>query len=460
MTFTAESGCVSRRRFLAGAGAAVAAPCFVPGSALGLSGAIAAGERITIGVIGVGNRGTANMKGLMACPDAQVIAVCDCRRDRLEKSQRTVAAHYAKGGGQSHSGCDALGDYRDVITRDDIDAIVVTPPDHWHGIVATQALNEGKDLYCEKPIARTVAEIQAVAAAVKKNGRVLQTGTQQRSGAHFRRACELARNGYLGKIGRVEVAVPAGGSMPAAAPCPVPEGFNYDMWTGPAPYSPFDAKRCEWLAMYWISDYCTGFICNWGVHHLDIAQWGVPEITEKPFELEGKAVFPSGGMCDTAMLWNIDLRYESGLLMNFTSAADMTWTKNNSSEISESTVAGMGTLHEQGCRFIGDKGWVHVNRKGIKAEPASLLEVQLKPNETPLHKSDDHYADFIQSVKSRKDPVAPITAGHRASVLGNIADIGVRLGRKIKWDPVEEHFFGDEEATAMLSRSMRRPWSM
>jgi len=455
----------TRRDFLAGAAAALAAPCFVPAAVLGRSGRPAASERIAVGVIGTGGRGTADMIGIMASPLSQVVAVCDCRRPRLEAARKKVEGFYAeeaKGG--SYKGCRAYGDFRELIDRKDIDAIVVAPPDHWHGIIALRALRAGKDLYCEKPLGRTIAESIAIRDAAVKGKRVFQTGTQQRSDPLFRKACALARGGYLGKIGTIEVAVPAGGDIPRQPAAPVPEGFDYDMWTGPAPFHPFDERRCEWLGMYWIHDYCVGFICNWGIHHLDIAAWGCPEVVESPFEIEGTAFLPKEGMCDAAVTWRTEYRYPSGLRMSFTSdQGPFDWQKGQGLT-AESLRALEGIdpklYHPIGCRFIGSEGWVHVTRGGISAEPRSLLEKEVDPGRSGIVSSDDHYVNFLERVRDRRDPVSPIESGHRATILGNVADIAVRLGRKLKWDPKTERFPGDDEANRRLAGPTRPPWKL
>ena len=305
-------------------------------------------------------------------------------------------------------------------------------------------------MYGEKPLSRYISQGVKIRDAVRQYGCIFQTGTQQRSSRHFRHACELAVNGYLGKVKTVRVGAPGGRAYPAEPPCVVPEGFDYDMWTGPAPYIPFDKKRCEWLAMYMISHYCAGFITNWGVHHLDIAGWGCPEIFEKPFEIEGTGVLPTEGMTDTWISWQTELRWESGLKMIYTNT---------------------GNPSPRGCTFEGDEGRVQVHRGAIMAEPKSLLDVKLKPSDTPLHASPehttgfgapytDHTADFFRSVRTRQDPVSPVEAGHCASTLGNVSDICLRLGRKLKWDPTTDRFVGDDEANNMLSRALRSPWKI
>lgn len=437
----------SRRRFLAGTLAAVAAPRIVPASALGKNGQLAPSDRITIGMFGVGNRGSSSLRAMQPLPDHQVVAIADCRRQRALLAQEQVNGFYARRlGKESFQGCEIYNDFRDVLVRDDIDAVWGCVPDHWHGVTYSRVIEAGKDLYGEKPVTRWIDQGIKVRDAVRLYGCVFQTGTQQRSSPHFRHACELARNGYLGGLHTVEVGAPGGRSYPVEPPSDPPDGFDYDRWTGPAPYFPFDKKRCEWLAMYMISHYCAGFITNWGVHHLDIAGWGCPEVFEKPFEIEGTGVLPAEGMTDTWISWQMELRWQSGLKMSYTNS---------------------GNPVQQGCRFVGDEGWVHVNRKGIWAEPESLLKVEFKPTDTRLHASPEHgnpytahTADFFRSIRTRQDPVSPVEEGHAASTLGNVSDVSLRLGRKLRWDPTQDRFLDDDEANLMLSRAARSPWTI
>jgi predicted dehydrogenase len=463
--FSASPPVASRRGFLGRVAGALAFPWVIPGSALGKNGRVAPSERITVGVIGTGNRGTDDMMGVMKSPLGQVVAVCDCRRPRLEAALRRVEQFYAgRDDRGSYGGCAATGEFRALIDRKDIDALLITVPDHWHGVVATRALAAGKDLYCEKPLGRTIAESVAIRDAAVKHRRVFQTGTQQRSDEKFRQACALARGGHLGRIRRIEVAVPAGGDIVKPPTAPVPEGFDYDRWSGPAPLHPFDAKRCEWLAMYWIADYCVGFICNWGIHHLDIAAWGCPEVAAAPFEIEATGRVASRGMCDTVMTWRAEYRYPSGLVLSFTSdRGPFDWQK--SQGLTDEAARALAEVdpsghHETGCRFIGDEGTVHVTRGAIRAEPASLLSKPLDFESAGIAVSRDHFVDFLESVRDRREPVSNVESGHRATCLGNVADIAVRLGRKLRWDPNDDRFADDDEANGKRAQPMRAPWTL
>jgi predicted dehydrogenase len=416
----------------------------VPASALGLDGHLPPSERIGIGMIGTGTRGMQLLDAMAPLRDHHVVALCDCRRDRLELAGR-VAGQTRRAG--AAAGAPVLyGDFRELLDRADIDAVFGVVPDHWHGVLFARVLEAGKDLYGEKPLTRSIAEGAEVCRLVRRHARIFQTGTQQRSWPQFRRACALARNGYLGSVRRIEVGVPGGREYPVVPSCPAPPGFDYDMWTGPAPFVPYDPQRCEWLAMYMISHTCAGFISNWGVHHLDTAGWGCPEVLTTAFEVEGTGTMPREGMTDTWTTWRMQLRWPSGLELDFSSE---------------------GNPNPLGCRFIGDEGWVRVDRSGFWAEPASLLSVPFEPGDDRLYEAPatpdpvtSHIADFFRSVRTRQDPGAPVEIGHASSNLGNVCDIALRLGRKLAWDPVAGEFTNADDANAMRFRPLRSPWAL
>lgn len=432
---------IARRQFLKTTAAAVTGaigfPFVVSSSAPGKDGAVAASERIVTACIGTGGQGTANMKAFCGNPNVRVVAVCDIVKDRREKAKSIVDAIY------KNQDCKAYNDWRDIIARDDIDAVCITTQDHWHALIAVAAAKAGKDMYCEKPLGVAVAESRAIRDAVRKYNCIFQTGTQQRSDRNFRFACELARNGYLGKIHTVRVGAPGPAykrtyKRPPVEQ-PIPPGLDYEMYLGPAPMKPYNGGRVAWPDWYLIWDYCAGFIVNWGVHHLDIAVWGCPAVAAEPCELEFKGNYRSDGLTDNINDWQGEFVCESGLKMSYTDTAHG---------------------NRQGCLFKGEDGWVHVNRSGIWARPQSLLEVKLKPSEIHLYESREHHEDFINCVRTRRDPVSPVEAGHKASYLGMIAETSVRLKRKLKWDPAKESFVGDDEANNLLTRPMRSPWHL
>ncbi len=437
------AGQFSRRKFLKDAARAasvtMAVPYLVPAAALGKDGQVAPSERVTLGAIGVGSMGQADVKALMQCEGVQVLAVCDVVRDRRDTAKALVDST------QGSRDCDTYGDFREVLARDDIDAISITTQDHWHAVIATAAAHAGKDIYCQKPLGMTVEECRAIRDAVRFHKRVFQTGTQQRSESNFRRACELARNGYVGKLHTIDVAAP--GPMyqrsyqQPTTPEPIPEGFDFDMYQGPARERPYNGGLWAWPDWYLIRDYCVGFIVNWGVHHLDIANWGCPTVTSESCELEFTGSYRHDGLTDNINDWRGEFRYASGLRMTFSDN---------------------GNPNEQGCIFRGDEGWIHVDRGRIVSDPRSLLEIKIGPDQVHLDAGAQgtHYENFIQCVRSRQDPIAPVEAGHQASYLGMIAEISIRCGRKLRWDPAAEKFPDDDEASHLLSTPMRSPWQL
>jgi predicted dehydrogenase len=378
-----------------------------------------------------------HVEAFVANPRTQVLAVCDPYKSKREAARKLVEERYSRAGGAKYEGCLACADFREILARGDIDAVVVASPEHWHGLHMALSAKAGKDIYGEKALTLTVAEGRALCDIVRRHARVLQVGLQQRSDRNFRFACELARNGYLGKVKAVKVGVPGGRTLPNPPSVPVPPDLDYDLWLGPAPWKPYNDLQCTYN-WYFIYDYCVGWIQSWGVHHIDIAQWGVPSLTRGKLEVEGTAAFPADGLADTSLTWNVRCTTEDGILLSFTDESQ----------------------NPHGCRFEGDRGWVHVIRGGISAEPESLLTVDLRPSDEHLYRSDDHHANFLDCIRTRKDPVAPVEEGHSATTLTIISDIATRLGRKLVWDWRVERFAGDEDANRWLRRAMRSPWSL
>jgi len=424
---------VSRRRFLAAAPASVAAPYVLTSGALGAAGATPASDRITIGAIGVGGRGSGHVGAMAGNRSTRVLAVCDANKPKADANKKRVDRAY----GESGKGCASYSDFRELATRDDIDAVFVASPEYWHVLHSIWSARGGKDVYCEKALSLTHAETVALRKTIRRYGRVFQTGTQQRSDGKFRFACELARNGYLGKLHTVEVGVPGGRSLPNVSPSPVPAGLDYEMWLGPAPWKPYNKLKCSYN-WYFIYDYCIGWIGSWGVHHVDIALWGAPALATLPVEVQGTATFPTDGIANTSVTWQVEMVASNGLRFSFSD----------------------NRHHPQGCRFKGDKGWVHVNRGGIRAEPASLLKVAIKPDEEHLYVSRNHHGNFLECIRTRRDPVSDVEAGCAATNATIIADIATRMGRKITWDWKTEQFVKDDEANRMLQRAMRTPWCL
>jgi len=437
---------IDRRQFLKKvtglAAGAIAFPYIVPSSALGKSGTVAPGNRIVVGCIGVGGRGSGVMQNFLHHDDAHIVAVCDVKSNRCEAARRRVDEHYKT------SGCAKYHDFRELLARDDIDAVMIATTDHWHVLAALAAARAGKDVYLEKPMGLSLAEDQALRTACHRYGTVFQFGTQQRSDWKFRFACELALNERVGKVHTINVLSPSsvrGGSMKLA---PVPEWLDYNFWLGPAPYSPYTEDRCSNKLWWFNSDYALGWIAGWGVHPLDIALWGGGKDLTGQVELEGTGTFPADGFCDTAVDWNIVLKYASGVTVNYAGGPQPAeWRKRYGND-------------SHGVAFEGTEGWVHVNRSRIVAHPKSLLKSVIGPNEVHLYESNDHVGNFLDCVKSRAQTVSPIDVAVHADIVCHLSDITIRTRRKIKWDPENEVIIGDADASRRLTRSMRSPWRL
>ncbi|MBE0537494.1 MAG: Gfo/Idh/MocA family oxidoreductase [Phycisphaerae bacterium] len=419
---------ISRRRFLtqsAAAGAAWAAvPAIVPSSVFG---ADAPSNRITLASIGVGGMGTGNMKGFMGKKDCEVVAICDVDRGHRE----------AANGAAKLPASALYTDFREVIARGDVDAVCVSTPDHWHAIPSIAAIKAGKDVYCEKPLTLTIAEGRAIADAAKRYGRIVQTGSQQRSDNRFRQACELVRNGHIGRLKTVLVDIPGNNRDNPVdwKPEAVPEGFDYDLWLGQAPMRPYHTMRCHYTFRF-ILEYSGGQMTNWGAHYLDIGQWGIGADDTGPVKIVGKGEFPTGGLFTTATKANITYTYENGVEM---------------------------ILRQPGggnTKFVGTDGWVSVNRGRIETEPKSLAAHITAPNEIHLYKSSDHKQDFLNCIKTRTQPICNPEVGHRSASICHLGNIAMLLDRPLQWDPKKEQFVGDQEANSMVSRIMRAPWHL
>ncbi len=437
---------VSRRDFLrtsAAVGAGLAFPAIVPASVFG---ADAPSERITIGCIGVGRMGTGDLGEALGFKQVQVVAVCDLDSKRVKIAQKRVESTYAKRSpGGDYKGCATYGDYRELVARPDIDAVQIALPDHWHTLPAVEAARAGKDIFLQKPLTLTIREGRILSDTVRQYNRVFQVGSQQRSDKEFRTACELVRNGRVGKLKQILVGF---GTDPGCGPkptMPAPENLNYEMWLGPAPWAPYTEERVHpqnsisarpgWLR---ISDYGAGMITGWGSHHLDIAQWGMDTEYTGPVEIQGEAEFPKDGLWDVHGDFRIEYTYANGVKVI---CAD------------EKKIKG-------GVKFEGDKGWVWVTRGRIDAEPKSLLQETIGAGETKLYVSNNHKGNFYECIKSRKPTIAPVEVGHRSCTICLLGDIAMRLGRKLRWDPAKEQFLNDDAANKMLSRPMRAPWRL
>jgi predicted dehydrogenase len=434
---------LTRRDFIRQAGAAATTlsfPFFVPSTALGKFGSprqVAPSNRIVMGCIGTGNRCNSMLPTFLQQPDVQLVAVCDVQQPRRKTAQQLINNHYG------NMACADYNDFRLLCARSDIDAVVIASTDHWHVLHALQAVRAGKDVYCEKPLGLSVEQGQILRQAIRQYGRVFQFGTQERSSRNSRFACELVRSGRIGKVHTIKV-----GSRHSRCcegtyqTMPVPDWLDYEMWLGPAPWAPYTQKRIINNWWYHISDYALGFIAGCGIHTVDIAQWGNGTDLTGPVEVEGTGVFPKQGLCDCAVSWDVNLKFANGVTMNFTD------NKKN----------------KDGVLFEGTDGWVSVKEEHlggqVNAHPKSLLAEKLSPDEVLLPISNHHQRNFLQCVKSRANPVAPIEVAVRSDAICQLSDIAIRLQRKLKWDPDKEQFINDAEANRMLKRPMRSPWHL
>ena len=426
----------SRRRFLqqaAAAGAISGFPAIVPASVLGAEGRPAPSNRITIGAIGVGGQGNGNLGGFLGDPRCQVVAVNDVDRNNAERTQRRVNDVY------NNQDCAAYPDFRELLARDDIDAISLATPDHWHAIPAILSAKSGKDIYGEKPFSHDLREGRAMVDAVSQYGRIWQTGSWQRSTGNFRFACELVRNGRIGKVHTVEVGLPTGGGGGNAPFTDPPPNMDYDFWCGPAPWAPYSSDRTHWN-WRWQMDYGGGQLMDWVGHHGDIAQWGLGTETTGAVEFNPiYADFPQTGIWDAATRYRIECTYANGVKMIVQNAEGQ---------------------HRMGAKWIGTDGWVWVDRGGFDTQPKSLMQDKIGSDEINLYRSNNHIGNFIDCVISRRPTITPAEVAHRSASVGHLCVIAMALGRKIRWNPDTEEIVGDPTANTMLGRAKREPWSL
>jgi predicted dehydrogenase len=430
----------TRRQFLASTGLALAAPTLLTSCMSARHGRRAPSERITMGVIGCGGQGNGNTDSFLRAADCQVIAACDVDQNRLAEMVKKVNAHYA------NSDCKAYSDFRELLARTDIDAVMLAVPDHWHALVAVEAARHKKDIYGEKPLARTIAEQQAIVKAVKRNRCIWQTGSWQRSVANFHKAAEIVRNGLIGKVTRVEVGLPDGPNNPKKwvvepGTTPPPE-LNYETWIGPSKLLPYVADRVHYN---WRWNYNTGGgqLLDWIGHHCDIAHWGLGFDNSGPLEVKGQGDFPpEDADWNTCYKYRIDLKYPNNI---------------------EMTIGGGQPDIRGGTKWIGTDGWVWVDRGGFDASNQDWREYRELPDElrkVKLYRSRDHQRNFLDCVKSRQPAITPVETAHHSAIPGHLGLIAMLTGRTLKWDAEREVIVGDAAASKLLSRAYRPPWSL
>ena len=417
---------VSRRRFLRGAAAVAAAPYLMTSAAWGRP---APSSRITLGVIGLGNMGGGHLHSLVSNRDFQIVALSDVRRwKREEARQKVEQAYAAERTAGTFDGVDDYNEFERVLERDDIDAVLVAVPDHWHAIIAIAACRAGKDVYCEKPLSLTIHEADEMVRAARRYGRVFQTGSQQRSDGNFRKACELVRSGRIGRLLTVNVGI----GEPSQEKClpaePIPDGLDWNRWLGPTPWYPHNAERCSgdygggWRM---IRDYSGGMMTDWGAHHFDIAQWAMGMDRSGPVE-----IIPP----NVAEAATLTYKYASGVTMYHGGA--------------------------NGILFTGTDGRIEVNRGYFRTWPEELGTTPLGPNDVHLYESPGHHQDWVDCIRSRRRPICDVAIGASSATVCHLGNIAWWLGRRLEWDPARRAIVGDQSASCWLDRPKRTPWRL
>ncbi len=429
---------LTRREFMfrgaATLGAAVAIPTIVPSTVFG---AAAPSNRITLGMIGMGGQMGGHFRTLLGRSDCQVLAVCDVDRNKRESAKAETENNYARGGaGGAYKGCDAYLEYERICSRSDIDAVVVCTPDHWHAAISLAAIKSGKDVYCEKPMTLTIREGRLVSDACKQYGTIYQVGSQQRSEWAFRTAAEIVRNGWIGKIKTCYASL-GQFAPPATLPeQPIPEGFDYDRWLGPTPWYPYNARRVEgnfgggWRCFWEYGSRKNG---DWGAHHFDIIQWALGMDNSGPVKF-----IPKG--------WN-GTQYQTHIYADGVEVL-RDYPINNAANRGNSMI-----------QFIGEKGQVFVSRNGmLDTIPVELARRPLGPNDIHLYESQSHMGNWVDCIKSRKQPICPAEIGHRTATICQLSGIAQRLCRPVEWDPAKEQILNDPEAARWFDRPRRAPY--
>lgn len=449
---------LSRRRLLKNTligSAAVGFPLIVPSSVFGKN---SPSNRINVAAIGTGRISRVHdMPDVLQYDSARIMAVCDLDIDRANDAKKFVNAFYSQKTGTDYNGVSVYQDYRKLLDNKDIDAVIVSTPDHWHSHIAVHAVNAGKDVYLQKPASLTIADGRALSDAVQRTGQILQIGSQQRSWEQFRIACELVRNGRIGKLKEVYVGLPGDPSGEKQVAMPVPKNLDYDMWLGPTPEVYYTEKRVHPNQGYgrpgWLrcEQFGAGMITGWGAHHIDTAHWGMDTEYTGPIEIWGEAEFPKSGLWNVHGIFRTEAKYANGVHMVV------------SNEI------------PNGIKFVGDEGWIFVTRgnyratdsdpvadsNGVKPLDASdpkILRSKILDTEIKFEVSDDHHGNWLEAIISRKQPLAPAEIGHRACSTCLLHHMAMKVDRKLHWDPVKEKFINDPEADKMLSRPHRAPY--
>lgn len=431
------------RRGLAVAGAALVFPSIIPNTVIAKAGRILPSEKIHLGFIGVGGMGTGHLRTFLHYDDVRIPAICDVRKEHRDRGKALVNQHYGEDTVATYN------DFRELLARPDIDAVVIATPDHWHVLNGLEAARQGKAMYYEKPMSLTFEEACAMRRAVERYGSIFQFGTQQRSDPNFRHAVELVRNGRLGTMKQIVIGSAGGGTpqIVPVVPTEIPDGLDYDFWLGPAPWAPYTTLRCtrNWMA---IRDYSLGVIGGaWGIHHVDIAQWALDADNTGPIAVEAHGVIPRRGLYDTIFSWEAEHTYANGVTV-----------LHCDQQTARSRFPQFNGRNSMGILFEGSEGWVYVARGYINAHPKRLLTTVIGPNEIKMPVSNDHRRNFLDAVRTGIDPLCPVGPGVRSELVCQQADIAIRMGQRLEWDPQKEMFLNNTAANRMLGTMMRSPW--
>jgi predicted dehydrogenase len=425
---------INRRQFVKTIGGTAIAAFGFPYILKASANEVVPSERITLGFIGVGKQGVGLLWSFLQLPICRVVAVCDVDKQKLKRAIDLVSENYGE-----NNGCAGYADFRELLARSDIDAVVIAVPEHGHAIIAIEACKNGKDVYCEKPLTLTIAEGRQVVEAARRYGRIFQTGTMQRSDMKFRRACELVRNGYIGQVKSVSLCLNTAGFPLYPLPCdlpeePVPEYLDWDTWLGPVQWRPYNSRLAPsmddkaWPHWRDYDEFAGGLMTDWGAHHFDIAQWGLGMDSSGPTE-----IYPEDGKDIKTLTY----KYANGV-----------------------TVVRDDTMTTKSILFKGTEGEVEVSREFLKVKPESLARQRIGVNDIHLIESKNHYANWLDCVGTRELPICDVETGLRSLTVCHLGIIAKKLGRPLKWDPVKERFVGDSEADRLLSREARSPWKL
>ncbi|GAB4151280.1 MAG: Gfo/Idh/MocA family oxidoreductase [Planctomycetota bacterium] len=416
---------IHRREFLSGAAAWLGAAALPRPLSAAVPRWESPNERIALGMIGVGDLGYGHhLAKVLRMGVFDVVAVADPDQDHVDRAvQRTEGR--AKG----------YRDYRHLLDRRDIDAVLIATPDHWHALTAVHACQAGKDVYCEKPLSLTIADGQAMTRAARRYGRVFQTGTQQRSDTRFRWACELVRNQVFGRVTEVDVCLGKAPTASYVADSDPPASLDWDLWLGRTPMRPYNRLRCHYN-FRWFFEYSGGKLTDWGAHHLDIVQWALGTELGGPTSVEGTGVFPADNFYEVPVEFDVRYGYPGGVTVR---------------------VHGEG---ENGVTFRGSEGALFVSRSTIRAEPEEILDVRPGGGKVVLPVSRDHHRNWVDCIKSREQPISDVEKSHRSATVCHLGNIAIRLGRRLAWDPAKEEFPGDEAANRLRQRPIRGEWRL